>query len=250
MPRDPCCLGFVARSEHFDGDQFLCALAVACDLNCKILHHTHHGLSKNRLVGRLDSYARSAVGEQQHRVVRRRIAIHAQTVVALLHGGAQSLAKYGHAGGGVGHHETERGRHQRLDHAGALCHAGDAHRAVLQGDLGRRCLARGVGRHDRLGRVKKFPGGELPGERRQRIDDQRRIEFHADHACRGGQDAVHLDLERLCGGAAAFECDAVAAARGAVRIAGVHHHGRNQTAGRGQMFCATIARGRPARGSA
>ena len=79
---------------------------------------------------------------------------------------------------------AERGRHARMNHAGAFGHAGDP-RAF---DLRERGLHGQVGGHDGARRVLETVRRSSPATSAgQRVDDQLRVQFDADHSGRCGQ---------------------------------------------------------------
>ena len=75
----------------------------------------------------------------------------------------------------------------RLDHAGALGHAGDANGSAAERDFGVGDFGDQVGGHDGARDVVEFVVGEALDKAGNRFEDQLGVELDADHAGRGGE---------------------------------------------------------------
>ena len=80
------------------------------------------------LLGQLD--AAGAVGEDEHAVVGRALAVDGDGIERFVDRGLERALQQRRRDRGVGRHDAEHRGHQRLDHPGALGHAADAEGAV------------------------------------------------------------------------------------------------------------------------
>ena len=111
----------------------------------------------------LDLNAGSAVGEQEDRVVRGGVAVDSAHVEALIHCCGEHLLEIRGVSLGVGRHVDEHRRHIGVDHARALGHRADLHRAGGELQLIGALLADGIGGHDGVGSLGTVLLGELAG---------------------------------------------------------------------------------------
>ena len=150
------------RATLFRVGRILCAVDVDIDHLGRPLpvFDTHPGQAAQDLPnrvskGRVPTAARPdlpvaglTVGEQDQGVVCAGIAIDRDRVEGIGQGLVEHLLERGLAYGCVGAYIAQHGRHVRVNHAGALGHAGDGQNPAVQGHLPGCDLGKGVGRHD------------------------------------------------------------------------------------------------------
>ena len=111
----------------------------------------------------LDLNAGGAVGKQEDRVVGGGVAVDGAHIEALVDRRGEHLLQVGGIGLGVSRHVDEHRRHVGVDHARALGHRADLHRAGGELQLIGALLADGIGGHDGVGSLGAVLLGELGG---------------------------------------------------------------------------------------
>ena len=111
----------------------------------------------------LDLNAGGAVGQQEDGVVGRGVAVDGAHVEALIHSRGEHLLKIRGVSLGIGRHIDEHGRHIGVDHARALGHRANLHRAGGELQLIGALLADGIGGHDGVSSLGTVLLGELAG---------------------------------------------------------------------------------------
>ncbi len=194
--RRPARAGVGGAAGHAHRHQLGGAFAAAHDPERQLEAHLPQRVHEAMVVGRLHPDAARAVGEQEHGVVGRRLAVHRDRVEGVVARIDQRLPQHGGVHARVGGEEGEHRRQVRLDHARALRHAADRHGAAGELRAHRVLLGERIGRHDRAGRRRVVGGVELL----RRVDDagahHARIELHTDDAGGGHQHVLGLALQR------------------------------------------------------
>ena len=205
----------------------------------------------------LDLNAGSAVGEQEDRVVRGGVAVDGAHVEALIHSRGEHLLQVCGIRLGVGRHVDEHRRHIGVDHARALGHRADLHRAGGELQLIGALLADGIGGHDGVGSLGAVLLGKLCGndlaDALKHLVDRKSL---ADDAGGADEHFVLAEAEQLfrlaLNGAGVF--DALLAG-GGVGVAGVDDDGAGlalfqDLAVKDDRSCAELVRGEAGRAGA
>ena len=115
--------GFCSCSANFDLDHALSAFAVGDDLlreRTADFFERRGKLTVRFAAVRNGGSAGGAVCENEQRVVRRSVAVHADGVEGARSNVAKSTLQQGGRNGGVSYHESERSGHIRMNHARAF----------------------------------------------------------------------------------------------------------------------------------
>ena len=96
--------------------------------------------------------AARAVGEDDHAVVRRALAVDRNGIERVIDGLAQRATEQRLRHRRIRRHEREHGRHRRLDHPRAFGHSADCELAAGDRGARRRFLRKRIRRHDRARR--------------------------------------------------------------------------------------------------
>ena len=139
------------------------------------------------------------LASDEHAVVGRALAVDGDRVERVVDRGLQRALQQRRRHRGVGRHEAEHRRHQRLDHAGALGHAADAERAVRAADASTDDFLRErIGRHDRArGGGAAVAATAAPAASAMPRSTLAIVELDADDARRGDEHRRRLALDRL-----------------------------------------------------
>ena len=159
-------------------------------------------------------------------------------------GVGQRPAKVHRRDGGVRHDKAQRGRHIRVDHAGALGHAGNPDRVTAQRQLRESHLGDAVRGHDGAGSFRKTRLVQLGNQLRQRLDDALGIQLDSNHARRGRQNLMNWNAESLGGGTARGLRRLHPRARRAVGVSGIGQDGTGFATGGAQVLAAQLHRRR------
>ena len=146
-----------------DRDQLGRAFAAAHDAERQLVRHRAERLEQRRIEVLVDGDAAGAVGQREHAVVGRRLAVDGDGVEGVARRFGQRPLQHHRIDRRIGRQVAEHRRHARLDHARALGHAADAERSGLGRDFDRVFLRKRIGRHDRARRG----GAAVSGERRR-----------------------------------------------------------------------------------
>ena len=231
-------------SGHFDFHQLRGPLAVARDGLGQRFHNLRDALLDGPHSLAVRTHSGGSVGQQRQRVVGGGVSVHREAVVAALDAPLEHGAQLRRGDFGVGHHEAQRGRHIRVDHAGPLGHAGHAHRAPPQRDLHGGGLGDQVRGHDGARGVLETVRAQAVNQARQRVHDLAAVHLHADDPRGGRQHLRRPQREQLRGRLARGQRHAVARARGAVGVPGVHQDGAHGALGQRQMAPRQLERSR------
>src|SRR5579872_702364 len=220
----------IACAPDVDVDEFPGALAIAHDLAGETFHDAAQCIVHQLAIALVGSEPGCAVRQQQHHVVSRGIAVDTDAVITVFDRVGKHGAQLDWTDVGVHHHETECGGHVGLDHAGALGHAGDAHKAMIELDDGGGRFRDDVGGHDGACDVFEAIVGKAADELWDGVDDQVRVELDADDAGGCGQDLFDRSVQLFGHGFGGDSGDGFPGSSGAVSIAGVDQNGSDEAA--------------------
>src|SRR6267378_3405987 len=230
------------RMAHFDFDHALRAFAISNDLQgeraADFFERSNECTMRRR--SSLDRWrAGFTVRENEQRVVRRSVAIHADRVERASCYFAQRPLQQGRSNRRVCCDEGQHRRHVGMDHSRALGAADEMN--PFPGHLERR--GRGfracVGRADRKRsfRERTGRGTAMPRNDWQRTKNFLKRHLHADHSCGANKKLLRRAPQPLRGFRYGTLRGGVARrAGGAVGVAGVYHHGAHAAFGRAQVL--------------
>ena len=145
----------IARPLDVDDQQLARALAVGGDRAREVvadLAQRRREALEIRALALDRPRARPPVGERDHAVVGRHVAVDGDGVEAVLDGRRQRRLQHAGRDRRVRGDEAEHGRHLRVDHPRALADGDDLDRLAVELDRARRHLGAQIGGPDRLGR--------------------------------------------------------------------------------------------------